>query len=183
MHSSNKTLLLGVDHEVIDVHPAESFDEVVQGKLDQARTEAHAQGAREGLESAAQLVQEAVEGMESQYAAAEEAIARGAVEIGLEIARHLLKIEVEAGNYDIEKIVRETLRESRVGRDACVVHLHPKDIERLEGIPFRTGTSLQADDGVPPGEVQVESALGCIVQDIDRALESISERLRGDLAG
>jgi flagellar biosynthesis/type III secretory pathway protein FliH len=101
--------------------------------------------------------------------------------LGLEIAQHLLRSEIDAGKYGIEQIVRETLHESRVGRAECLVHLHPDDYERLSDVPFRSGTKLQPDDGVPRGEVQVESALGCIVRDIDRALESIGERLRGEL--
>jgi flagellar biosynthesis/type III secretory pathway protein FliH len=110
------------------------------------------------------------------------ALARTAAELALEIARTLLRTELARGNYDLERIVRETLGEASVGRSACVVHLHPADHAHLADVRFRSGTRLEPDEGVGRGDVHVETSLGLLVRDLDGALEAIGKRLREELA-
>jgi flagellar biosynthesis/type III secretory pathway protein FliH len=117
-------------------------------------------------------------------AAREEALARighTSVELALEIARQLLRVEIPAGSYDLEGIVRHTLGFADVGRGRCVVHVHPVDAERLAQIPFRAGTEIEPDAGVAPGSVHVTTPQGLLVRDHDEALRSIGERLLEDL--
>jgi flagellar biosynthesis/type III secretory pathway protein FliH len=118
---------------------------------------------------------------EAQKQAASD-IARDATRLAVEIARTLLRTEIDAGRYDIERIVRETLQASGAGRGACIVHLNPVDIARLEGVVFRTGTRLEPDPEVPPGDVHVTTQRGLLVRDVEQALASIAERIEGDLA-
>jgi len=155
-----------------------TIDELVE----RARREAYEAGVLQAKSEIAGTLAKAVARLEEHTTEAEESIGRTAIQLGLEIAQHLLKTELDAERHDIERIVRDTLHEARVGRDECVVHVSPADFARLEGIPFRSGTKIQADAGVSVGDVQVESALGCIVREVDRALESIGERLRGELS-
>ena len=162
--------------------PAARLNGTIDELGESARLAAFEVGMLHAKSDIAGTVAQAVARLEEHTTEAEESIGRTAIELGLEIARHLVKTELGADRHDIERIVRDTLHEARVGRDECVVHVNPADFARLEGVPFRSGTKIQADAGVPVGDVQVESALGCIVREIDRALESIGERLRGELS-
>ena len=65
--------------------------------------------------------------------------------------------------------------------DACEVHLHPTDFAKLADTRFRSGTQLFADEGVPLGDVHVESTLGLLVRDTTDSLAAIEQRLLEDL--
>ena len=142
---------------------------------------ARAEGERHGRAGAAQALERAAERVRASEDEARAALARTAAELALEIARTLLRTEIAGGRYDLEAIVRETLREAAVGRSPCVVHLNPADHARLSEVSFRSGTRLEPDQGVPRGDVHVETSLGLLVRDIDGALETIGKRLREEL--
>jgi flagellar biosynthesis/type III secretory pathway protein FliH len=143
---------------------------------------ARAEGERLAREGAAACLDAAVERLAALAEETRAALARTATELALEIARTLLRTEIARGNYDLERLVRETLDQASVGRSACVVHLHPADHARLADVRFRSSTRLEPDEGVARGEVQVETSLGLLVRDLDGALESIGKLLREDLA-
>ncbi len=141
-----------------------------------------AQGQQAALAGAAGALLRASETLEASRQQAAADIARDAARLGIEIARTLLRCEIDAGRYDIERIVRETLHASGAGRGACIVHLNPIDIARLEGVVFRVGTKLEPDPEVPPGDVHITTQRGLLVRDVEQALASIAERIEGDLA-
>ena len=147
--------------------------------------DAFAKGVEEGRrlerEDATGRLDAAVAGITSTQEAAEAALAKTSVELAITIARALLRAEIPAGNYNLEAIVRETLREASAGRSACVVHLNPADCARLADTTFRSGTTIQADEGVALAEVQVETALGLLVRESIDALDTIEEALLEEL--
>lgn len=140
-----------------------------------------AEGERQALSNAAGALRRAGEALENAARLTSENVARDAVQLGVEIARTLLRHEIDAGHYDIERIVRETLQASNAGRGACVVHLNPADLARLEGVPFRAGTTLEADPEVAPADVHVTTQRGLLVRDVEQAVNAILERLEGDV--
>lgn len=143
---------------------------------------AHAEGERAGRAGAAATLERAVEALRASEESLRAELARGALELALEITRTLLRSELTRGNYDLERIVRETLAEAATGRSPCVVHLNPADHARLAEVSFRSGTRLEPDPGVSRGDVHVETALGLLVRDLDGALESIGKRLQEELS-
>lgn len=143
---------------------------------------ARAEGERRGLEAAGACLDSAVVRLAVFEEESRAALARTAAELALEIARTLLRTELARGNYDLERIVRETLSEASVGRSACVVHLHPADHARLADVRFRSGTRLEPDEGVARGDVHVETPLGLLVRDLDGTIEAIGKRLQEELA-
>ncbi len=143
---------------------------------------ARAEGDRAGRAGAAAVLERAVAALGASEEAARADLARGALELALEITRTLLRSELKHGNYDLERIVRETLGEAAVGRSPCVVHLNPADHARLAEVSFRSGTRLEPDPGVARGDVHVETALGLLVRDLDGALEAIAKRLQEELS-
>ena len=91
--------------------------------------------------------QAVIEQMQGMMGFVEDALASDAVELGVEIARQLLKIEIAAENYDLEGIVRATLAASDIKRGHCVVHIHPDDAARLHLDPDnRPGLFLHGDN-------------------------------------
>ena len=168
---------------------APSEARIVEGGLDEAlarlvaarEDRARAEGRREGEAAVRRSIAEAVDAaVEKLDAAREEALAHlnhTAVTLAVEIARQLLRVELPAGRYDLEGIVREALSFSGTGRGHCVVHLHPADAGALQGVPFRAGTEIESDPSVPRGSVHVTTPHGLLVRDLDEALRSIGERL------
>lgn len=112
---------------------------------------------------------------------AEESLSSDAIELGVEIARQILKVEIAASNYDLERLVRSTLGASDVKRGHCVVFLNPDDLEMVDGVTFRKETELRGDASVPRGSVHVETPRGLLVRDPNAALEEIREQLLEDL--
>ena len=140
-----------------------------------------ARGRAEALSGAAALVEEAATRIDQAREEALLAVPGFAARFAEEIARQLLHIELAAGRHEIEAMVRETLAESGIGRGECIVHVNPQDAERLEGVVWRRGTTLEADPNVPLGTVQVTTTSGLLVRDVDLCVKHASERLHGHL--
>ena len=166
---------------VVPGSPEVAFEEIVRERVEAAYASGVEAGVQQAVESTAGALAQASQTLEEVIETARDETARSSVELAVEIARHLLKAEVEAGRYDLERVVRETLAESGAGRANCTVHLNPKDLLRLEGVSFRSGTELEGDTGVAVGNVHVSAPEGLLVRDLDRAVESIGERILGEL--
>jgi len=145
----------------------------------------YARGLADGLhqahETAAGAVSKAVEELAHLAEERINDLTRDASRLAVEIARTLLRREIDAGRYDIERIVRETLLASGTGRGACALHLNPADVERLKGVVFRAGTVLESDPDIPVGDVHVTTPRGLLVRDVEQALAAIAERFEGDV--
>jgi flagellar biosynthesis/type III secretory pathway protein FliH len=159
------------------------LDELERRLAESERERLREEGRRAAAVDAAGALERAVERLE---AAREEALARmtdDTVQLAVEIARALLHVELEAGRYDLERVVRDALSASGVRRgDSVVVHLCPDDLERLQDVSFRAGTQLVADGELGRGEVHVTTPHGVLVRDIDIALDGVLERIRADLS-
>ncbi len=150
--------------------------------LEREYSRGRADGERAALAGAAGTLNRAAEQLENAAKERTAEFARDATRLAVEIARALLRHEIEAGRYDIERIVRETLQASGIGRGACILHLNPTDVTRLQGVVFRAGTTIESDPEVPAGDVHVTTQRGLLVHDVEQALASIAERLEGDEA-
>ena len=160
---------------------AEAWERVALAREARALAQGRSEGERAALEAAAGALLGAVERLDAAREAAREGIAHTAVDLAVEMMRTLLRVEIPAGRYDLEGMVREALSFSGVERARCVVHLHPADAARLEGARFRAGTTIEADEGVSRGSVHVTTPQGLLVRDLDEAVRSIAERLRGEV--
>lgn len=140
------------------------------------------EGTREAATGAVTALEQALERLDETRERAETELPARAVEVAVAVARRLLRVEIDAQRYDLERIVRETLAQSGVERGSCVVHLNPRDLEQLEGVPFRAGTRLEADPAVDRGDVHVTTAQGLFVHESQSLLAAIEARLREELA-
>lgn len=123
----------------------------------------------------------AAERIDEAREAAQAEIGEFAVQLAAEIAQHVVKQEIDAGRYDLERIVRDVLAASDVGRGQCTVHLNPADLELAQKHPFRTGTEFEADPAIVAGNVRVSTPQGLLVRDIESVIVTIREKLLGDL--
>ena len=183
---SPRRILLGSDVPVRQVRMLEHgeerpLDAIVRGVHERALREGFARGAAAAQGGAAGALEQAAAHLDAFRQESAGALTQTAIEIAIEIARALVRVEVGAGRHDIERIVRDALDAAAAGRGQCVVHLHPDDLDSLRDVRFRAGTSVQADIGVARGDVHVETSLGLLVRELDGALESIAQRMREEL--
>ena len=144
----------------------------------------HARGLAEGearaVAGALKKLDEAAAMLARAREESDRAVAEDAAKLALVCAREIVRAEVDAGRYDIERIVREALHVSAAGRAECVVHVHAEDLKRLAGVQFRSATRLEADPEVSRGDVHVSTPRGIVVRDLDAMLATIAERLKED---
>lgn len=108
-----------------------------------------------------------------------EAIAK----LSVEIARKVLVQKVRDGDYEIESIVKEALKNAPSRRD-IVVHLNPGDLERCQKAQqdeqngMLSGIKFVSDPDVGQAECVLESPKGIIKSLIDEHLEQIVKSLK-----
>lgn len=133
------------------------------------------EAGRTALEMAAERLDQARE-------AAENEVPGQVIDLAVAIARELLIVELHAGNYDLERMVRSTLADSGVGRGECTVHVSRQDAERLKSVTFRAGTRIEADPSLSDGDIQVTTPRGLLVREIDSCMDAIREQLLEEIA-
>jgi flagellar biosynthesis/type III secretory pathway protein FliH len=112
------------------------------------------------------------------YAGHGEEIAR----LSVEIARKILMQRVENGDYEIESIIKEALKNTPGGQDVTV-HLNPEDIETCRKAQEQepggvlTGIKLIPDSNIGRAECLLESPKGIVKSLIDDNLERICKAL------
>jgi len=146
-------------------------------ELAAAEQRGHKRGHAEALARYADTIQKVVEGVEDAGERAVEGLAARTAVLVAAVSSQVLRQELEAGRYNIERMVRDTLATAATGRSPCTVRVHPDDAQKLAAVPFRSGTSVEADSEVAPGCVQVESAHGLVVREIEEILRQLRANL------
>ncbi|MHC4555813.1 MAG: FliH/SctL family protein [Planctomycetota bacterium] len=102
--------------------------------------------------------------------------------LSVEIARKILMQKVEKGDYEIESIVKEALKNAPSRQDV-VVHLNPEDLAQCQKAqqdePSGTfvGIKFASDPNIGRAECLLESPKGIIESLIDQHLERIGQAL------
>jgi flagellar biosynthesis/type III secretory pathway protein FliH len=138
---------------------------------------------KEGLTQACQALRDAVnkvnESQKNMLSDHKEQIAK----LSVEIARKILVQRIQEGDYEIESIVKEALKNAPAHQDV-VVHLNPEDLTQckktLEGDPGSTleGIKFVADPNIGRAECLLETPKGIIQSFINEHIERISEALK-----
>jgi flagellar biosynthesis/type III secretory pathway protein FliH len=103
--------------------------------------------------------------------------------LSVEIARKILVQKVEDGDYEIESIVKEALKNTPTRQDV-VVHLNPEDhvqcqkAQQDEPTGILAGIKFVPDPNIGRAECLVESPKGIIESLINEHLERISKALK-----
>lgn len=105
-------------------------------------------------------------------------------ELSVEIARRVLSRQIADGDYEIEAIIKETLKDAPTAED-LTVRLNPEDLALLQSARQKSeqDTSLHnarlvADAQVGKAECVVESPKGAIESRINEQLERIAKALK-----
>jgi len=105
--------------------------------------------------------------------------------LAVEIARKILVQKVKEGDYQIETIVAEALKNAPTQQE-IVIRLNPKDLARYQQIQQETkgqaaaesyGVKFVADPLIGPAECVVETPKGKIESLIDEHLEQVERAL------
>jgi flagellar biosynthesis/type III secretory pathway protein FliH len=160
----------------VRLFPAD-FDAWLQKEL----ASAERRGYAEALSGKGQLIDLAAERIDRAREEAEAKLGDFASRFAEGIARELLHIELEAGHHAIEKMVRESLAQSGVGRGACEVHVHPDDAEALAPVTFRSGTTISADPGIARGSVHITTAQGLLVREVDLCIKHAADLIHAHM--
>jgi flagellar biosynthesis/type III secretory pathway protein FliH len=115
------------------------------------------------------------ETFESIFAQRNEEIAK----LSVEIARKVLMRSVEEGDYKIESIISEIIKNAPAQND-LVVHLNPKDLSDIQkiGQEVFSGVTFVPDNNIGPAECMLETPKGIIKSLIDEHLEQIGRALK-----
>jgi len=103
--------------------------------------------------------------------------------LSVEIARKILMQKIQDGDYEIESIVKETLKNAPTRQD-LVVHLNPEDLadyqkaQQDDNGGTLAGVKLVADANIGRAECVLESPKGIIKSLIDEHLEQIGKALK-----
>ena len=102
--------------------------------------------------------------------------------LSVEIARKILMQKVENGDYEIESIIKEALKNVPGSQDV-IVHLNPEDLEKCQKAQqdepggVLAGIKLIPDPNIGRAECLLESPKGIIKLLIDDNLERIGKAL------
>ena len=102
--------------------------------------------------------------------------------LSVEIARKILMQKVENGDYEIESIIKEALKNVPGSQDV-IVHLNPEDLEKCQKAQqdepggVLAGIKLISDSNIGRAECLLESPKGIIKSLIDDNLERICKAL------
>jgi flagellar biosynthesis/type III secretory pathway protein FliH len=169
MTSSPERLRLPARPRAVRVS-AQGYEAFLDARVAEVAAAAERRGMRAGraeaLAELGALVDSAVEQTHAAGERAAAALAARTAECVVTVAAHVLKREIDAGRYDIERMVRDTLATAATGHAPCVVRVHPSDADRLAAVPFRARTEVRADPELSPGSVQVDTAQGAVVRDV-----------------
>jgi flagellar biosynthesis/type III secretory pathway protein FliH len=115
---------------------------------------------------------------ESLFAQHKDQIAR----LSVEIARKILLHKIQQGDYEIESIVKESLKNAPTRQDV-VVHLNPADLPRIQKLQqdnddgALAGLRFVADSNIGRAECLLETPKGIIESMINEHLEQIARAL------
>lgn len=128
----------------------------------------------------------AVELLRSTSQALAEQARADAVEIGFEVARHLLQQEVSQSVSSVMAFAKQAMAQVGQAR-RVVVRLHPDDVERVreQGLVSEmealctAQVEVQAEPSLAVGDVELDTDLGCVDGRLETRLRAMYQALQG----
>lgn len=103
--------------------------------------------------------------------------------LSVQIAEKILMKEIQAGNYDIEKIVQQTLT-TVPNPQEITIRLNPDDLQKYQkaaddnSIGSFENTKMIGDTNIGPAQCIIETDKGMVQYFIDEHLKQIDDALR-----
>ena len=140
------------------------------------------QAMKESLAQVCQMLQDTVDKINDFQKNIFEKNTEQIAKLSVEIARKILVQKIQEGDYEIETIVKEALKNAPTHQDV-VVHLNPEDHAQCQkalqadAADTLAGIKFVADSNVGRAECRLESPKGIIESLIDENLERIGKAL------
>jgi len=153
-------------------------------KRDEAEAEKRRQDERAAIERTLNAMMDAARGLAGERDQRRTEMQRVAVELAVTIAARLIHEKIEAGQFALESLVRQTI-ERLDPNQPVTVRLHPADIALLEKrlgnnqplMPDRTAVSLLPDPGLERGACRAEAGAVSVLSQWKDQLEEIHQHL------
>ena len=165
-----------------DAKAAKSEAEVPEANGEQAKLMQELEAQKVQVSQACQALKSVVDKLNEFYdkifAEHKEKVAK----LSVEIARKILMQKIQEGDYEIESIVKEALKNAPTRQDV-VVHLNPEDLVRCQKVQaddvagVLAGIKFVADSNIGRAECLLESPKGIIESLIDENLKRIGKAL------
>lgn len=152
-------------------------ESVVKQALERARAEGYAAGVSGHMAELNTRIQDAVERAEQ---ALREQFAQSACELAVVLAERLVCATVEAGNHDVEALVRRALSQSLPDASGLTVRLNPNDVLALSKVEFSAEVRFEPDKSLQPGDVVVESSHGRLVRSLRELIADLADQLTAE---
>lgn len=150
------------------------------------RAVAQMEAAKHSLEDICASLKSAIDKMEQIHDQAVGEHKNNICGLCIGIVERILKAEISKNNYDIEKIILETLSQVP-NHQECVIKLNPKDIAFCEELIRNNNNSrlreliIQPDSSIRQASCRVETSAGITDYFIDEHLREIEEKLQMNL--
>jgi len=159
------------------------MDEAAEGSgIPCAEADELLKAQKESLAQVCQVLQDVVDKINNFQKNIFEKNTEQIAKLSVEIARKILVQKIQEGDYEIETIVKEALKNAPTHQDV-VVHLNPEDLVRCQKAQaddttgVLAGIKFVADSNVGRAECRLESPKGIIESLIDENLERICKAL------
>ena len=145
-----------------------------------SQVEANQQG--EELQRLLHSLREAAKGQRLRYQQMLGEMEKGAVELGLALARHFLLEHVQTGQFPFEALARRAVAHL-ASRQPVTLHLHPLDLALLEKRLPEEATAaeaefcLAADARLPRGACRIEASELTARFDLEQQLGDLRQQL------
>lgn len=175
-------------------------DEALQEQLQAVREQAYAEGFQHGHDAGSQATRDALEAtirrsaedtavrmgqllhsMGDQLIASEQLIARQILDLACDIARQVVRQELQVNTRHLRAVIGEALEQMVEDGLPATVRMHPQDLALMKGALIETlgesAPELVADPDITPG--------GCLIQSpsslVDATIEKRWARAVGNL--
>lgn len=183
----------GTNQEIINrPRPVPSDPTAVRAALKEARLEGFDAGLREGMHRAnaswSQLLREILEstvrGVEQIRHETRQALCDCEVpllEMAVDLASRIVACEIDAGRYDIGKIVEQAMAGFDPGGSDLTVRVNPQDFDQvaaiLDAVQGPVPVRLLSDSEVSRGAVRLESARASLPAEIATRMDVLRKHL------
>lgn len=179
----SQNLTLDIDTAIASVVPVEKFTPSGMTMDETPMVSEVSEAEREKLSQLSQALSEAINEFkrlnETVFSSHREQIAR----LSVGIAEKILQNQISQGQYDIEKIVLESLKTAPSQQNVSI-RLNPDDLQRFQQIlkdkdsDVSFNAELLPDVNIGPAQCIIETDKGMIEHLIDKHLEQITEALK-----
>lgn len=150
---------------------------VIEAALERARAEGRAEAEAGLLAVLSKRLEVAAEESNAADLELRDDFAQSACQLAVALAERLVCAKVDAGEHNVEGIVRQALSQSLPDPAGLTVRLHPSESLALSKVDFSSEVHFEPDKSLSPGDVVIESSHGRLVRALRELVDDLAENL------